>query len=92
MRVGVVGAGGMGTNHLQRLSKYDDVVLQSLAEVDEFRRENAGNSFGFNRTFDTLEDMLHEGGLDCVFILTSDWLHHRCKRDCLSLSKSRQES
>lgn len=83
MRVGVVGAGGMGTNHLQRLSKYDDVVLQSLAEVDEFRRENAGNRFGFNRTFDTLEDMLHEGGLDCVFILTSDWLHHRMTTTCL---------
>lgn len=27
--------------------------------------------------------MLHVGGLDCVFILTSDWLHHRMTIACL---------
>lgn len=83
MRVGIVGAGGMGTNHLERLSKNDDVVLQSLAEVDKVRRERAGNKYGFKRTFHTLDAMLHVGGLDCVFILTSDWLHHRMTIACL---------
>lgn len=82
-KVGVVGAGKMGMNHLERLSRYDDVVLQSLAEVDDIRRKNVGNRFGFSRTFRTLDDMLHEGGLDCVFVLTPDWLHHRMTTACL---------
>ncbi|MCZ6679256.1 MAG: hypothetical protein O7E52_18660 [Candidatus Poribacteria bacterium] len=51
LRIGVVGAGQMGMNHLERLSGYDDVVLQALAEVDTIRREHAGNRFGFVRTF-----------------------------------------
>ena len=81
LRVGVIGAGVMGSNHARVFGGLPDVTLVGIADPLEAHRQRATNLIGC-RTFDTYEDMLAEG-VDAVTIAAPTHLHHEIALDCI---------
>jgi predicted dehydrogenase len=78
--VGIIGTGGMGTNHLKALAKRDDVHLACVCDVDksqlaaavESAKEISGRT---PKPVDDLRGVLDEKTVDAVFIATPDHWH-----------------
>ncbi len=80
IRVGFIGCGGMGSNHLKVLSKRKDVEIVSVCDVDEQRLASAvtvvhdGSGRSPQSTGD-LRRILDDKSIDAVFIATPDHWH-----------------
>jgi predicted dehydrogenase len=82
LRVGVIGAGVMGSNHARVLAGLPDVVLAGVVEPDEAPRRRVAELTGC-RTFDTLDELLAEG-VDAVTIAAPTHLHHEIALACIA--------
>ena len=80
LRVGVIGAGVMGSNHARVFKTLPDVTLVGIADPLEAHRQRAINLIGC-RTFSTMEQMLAEG-VDAVTIAAPTHLHHEPLGPC----------
>ena len=80
IRLGLVGPGGMGSNHLRTLLMRDDVEIAWLCDVDTTRLATAAGkveseqSGSFQSTGD-LRKVLDDKRVDAVFIATPDHWH-----------------
>ena len=81
LRVGVIGAGVMGSNHARVFKTLPDVTLVGIADPLEAHRQRAINLIGC-RTFSTMEQMLAEG-VDAVTIAAPTHLHHEIALECI---------
>ena len=81
LRIGVIGAGVMGSNHARVFGGLPDVTLVGIADPLDAHRDRATNLIGC-RTFETYEDMLREG-VDAVTIAAPTHLHHEIALDCI---------
>src|SRR4051812_12010999 len=81
LRVGVIGAGVMGSNHARVFGGLPGVTLVGIADPLDAHRDRATNLIGC-RTFETYEDMLREG-VDAVTIAAPTHLHHEIALDCI---------
>lgn len=80
IRVGIIGPGGMGMNHVKNLAKRDDVEIISVCDVDTNRMAAAADHVeqetGKRPTSTVyMQMMLFDSSIDAVFILTPDHWH-----------------
>jgi UDP-N-acetylglucosamine 3-dehydrogenase len=81
MRVGVIGAGVMGENHIRTYSQMGGVELVGIADIDEKRIGALSRQYG-TRGFTDYRELLKEG-LDAVSIVVPTRLHARVARDAI---------
>src|SRR5215831_21029758 len=82
LRVGVIGAGVMGSNHARVLAGLPDIHLVGVVDPVEAHRERA-TELANCRTFDTLEALLADG-VDAVTIAAPTHLHHEIALACIA--------
>ncbi len=80
IRVGVIGAGSMGRNHLRVYDSLRDVELVAVADPDEAARGDAATRFRV-RTFADHRDMLDQ--VDAVSVAVPTILHEAVAVDCI---------
>jgi UDP-N-acetylglucosamine 3-dehydrogenase len=82
LRVGVIGAGVMGSNHARVLAGLPDTVLVGIVDPLPGQRARAGELVGC-RTFATLEELFAEG-VDAVTVAAPTHLHHEVALACIA--------
>src|SRR5215216_3487917 len=82
MRVGVIGAGVMGTNHARVLAGLPDVALVGVVDPLPEHRDRATGLAGC-RTFATLDELIAQG-VDAVTIAAPTHLHHEIALSCVA--------
>jgi UDP-N-acetylglucosamine 3-dehydrogenase len=82
LRVGVIGAGIMGSNHARVFAGLPGVDLVGIAEPLAAHRDRAVELIGCP-VFETAEAM-YDAGLDAVTIAAPTHLHHELALDCIS--------
>lgn len=82
LRVGVIGAGIMGSNHARVFGGMPDVTLVGIADPLDAHRHRATELIGC-RTFATFDDLLREG-VDAVTIAAPTHLHHEIALACIA--------
>ena len=80
LRIGLIGCGGMGSNHLNLLSKRKDVQVTWVCDVDANRLAAAekivsGGSGKSPQSTGDLRQVLQDNSVDAVFIATPDHWH-----------------
>src|SRR5262249_49163971 len=82
LRVGVVGAGVMGTNHARVLSGLPDVTLVGIVDPLPAHRARATQMIGC-QSFATVEQLL-DAGVDAVTIAAPTHLHRDVSLACIA--------
>lgn len=82
LRVGVVGAGVMGTNHARVLAGLPGVSLTGIVDPLAAHRTRAEQMIGC-RTFNTLDELL-DAGVDAVTIAAPTHLHREVSLACIA--------
>src|ERR1700749_2394548 len=82
LRVGVIGAGVMGSNHARVLAGLPEIALAGVVEPAEAPRRRVAELTGC-RTFGTLDELLAEG-VDAVTIAAPTHLHHEIALACIA--------
>ena len=82
LRVGVVGAGVMGTNHARVLAGLPGVTLAGIVDPLAAHRTRAAQMIGC-QTFATLDDLL-DAGVDAVTIAAPTHLHRDVSLACIA--------
>jgi predicted dehydrogenase len=80
IRVGVIGPGGMGMNHVRNLVQRSDVEIVALCDVDSTRLNAAADHVASETkkqatTTGDLRRLLDDKSIDAVFIATPDHWH-----------------
>lgn len=77
VRMGVIGIGGMGSNHCRQIAagNIPGMVLTAVADVRESRREWAKKELPDAVVFDSGEALLDSGTADAVLIATPHYFH-----------------
>jgi len=83
IRVAVIGCGGRGLGELQVLSGFDDVELVAVCDPVPEAREQAGDEFGIDARYESIERMLDAGGIDAAFVTTPAHLNAPSALPCL---------
>jgi predicted dehydrogenase len=83
LRVGVIGAGVMGTNHARVLSELPQFDLVGIADPDLNHRERAEKLVGCASFADS--DALLSQNLDCAVIAVPNIFHREIGEHCLKL-------
>lgn len=82
LRVGVIGAGIMGSNHARVFAGMPDVNLVGIAEPMDTHRVRAEQMIGC-RTFASVDELL-DTGVDAVTIAAPTHLHHEVALACIA--------
>ncbi|HTY90750.1 MAG TPA: UDP-N-acetylglucosamine 3-dehydrogenase [Methanocella sp.] len=82
MKVGVIGAGAMGQNHIRTYCQIQGVELAGIADVDKTRVEALSKQYG-TQGFTDYREML-KLGLDAVSVVVPTTLHRRVALDVIS--------
>src|SRR5882724_11210352 len=82
LRVGVIGAGVMGSNHARVLAGLPDTMLVGVVDPLPAQRARAGELAGC-RTFESLEELIAEG-VDAVTVAAPTHLHHEIALACIA--------
>src|ERR1700743_3017340 len=82
LRVGVVGAGVMGSNHARVLAGLTGTALMRVVDPGPAHRVRATELAGC-RTFETLDELIAEG-VDAVTIAAPTHLHHEISLACIA--------
>src|SRR5258708_1325148 len=82
LRVGVIGAGVMGSNHARVLAGLPDVTLVGIVDPLPEHRARAVEMVGC-RAFASLEELFDEG-IDAVTIAAPTHLHHEIALACIT--------
>jgi UDP-N-acetylglucosamine 3-dehydrogenase len=82
LRVGVIGAGTMGSNHARVLAGLPDIELAGVVDPLPAHRARA-TDIANCRTFDTLEALIAQG-IDAAIIAAPTHVHHKIALSCIS--------
>lgn len=82
LRVGLVGAGGVGARHAATLASLDGVRLVAVSDVDGERARVLAAQHGA-RSCPSLEALLETGGLDAVWLCLPPFAHGEPERAVL---------
>lgn len=75
LRVGVVGIGWAGQQHLKAYSDLDGVRIVSLAGMEQELRDSLQVEYSIPNAFAGWEEMLDHGGLDAISVAVPTFLH-----------------
>ncbi|WP_285243782.1 Gfo/Idh/MocA family oxidoreductase [Pseudarthrobacter sp. fls2-241-R2A-127] len=75
LRVGVVGIGWAGQQHLKAYNDLDGVRIVSLAGMEQELRESLQADYAIPNGFADWKDMLDHGGLDAISVAVPTFLH-----------------
>jgi predicted dehydrogenase len=75
LRVGVVGIGWAGQQHLKAYGSLDGVRIVSLAGMEQELRESLQAEYSIPNAFADWKDMLDHGGLDAISVAVPTFLH-----------------
>ena len=80
IHVGIIGPGGMGSNHLRYLAARNDVQIQYVCDVDQTRLDKAAEQVQSisgkpAQAVKDLRQVLDDKNIDAVFIATPDHWH-----------------
>lgn len=75
LRVGVVGIGWAGQQHLKAYEALDGVSIVSLAGMEQELRDSLQAEYPIPNAFADWKDMLEHGGLDAVSVAVPTFLH-----------------
>ncbi|MDD2614168.1 MAG: Gfo/Idh/MocA family oxidoreductase, partial [Methanosarcina sp.] len=81
IRVGVIGTGAMGQNHVRIYSEMDGVKLVGISDIDKKRVEAMATQFK-TKAFTDYKKMLAEG-LDAISVVVPTKLHKQVVLDAL---------
>ena len=82
LRVGVIGAGVMGSNHARVFAGLPDTTLVGIVDPLPAHRTRAVELTGC-RTFETLDQLIAEG-IDAVTVAAPTHLHHEIALACIA--------
>src|SRR3982075_4687736 len=82
LRIGVIGAGVMGSNHARVLAGLPDTTLVGVVDPLPAHRARATELTGC-RTFATLDELIAEG-IDAVTVAAPTHLHHELALACIA--------
>ena len=82
LRVGVIGAGVMGSNHARVLAGLPNTTLVGIVDPVPAQRTRAGELVGC-RTFASLDELVAEG-IDAVTVAAPTHLHHEIALACIA--------
>ncbi len=87
IRIGIIGAGIMGTDHAQLLaSQVRGAVVAGIADADPIRSEQLATSVGA-KVFKDGESLIAAPEVDAVIIASADHTHHRYTMAALAARK-----
>lgn len=86
LKIGIVGAGGMGTVHHSNYAHLEDCRVVAVVGASPKDRENAA-AWGLP-LYDTITEMVERENPDVVDICTPTFLHKQHAREALSLGKN----
>ena len=75
MKVGVVGVGWAGQQHIKAYSAREDVDLVGIAGLEEDSREQLAAEFGVAHSVARWEDLLELDGLEAISVAVPTFLH-----------------
>lgn len=75
LRVGVIGLGWAGQQHLEGFSQAEDVEIVALAGMEDDLRKALGAQYGVPHLTRTWEELLEDDSLDAVSIAVPTFLH-----------------
>jgi predicted dehydrogenase len=75
LRVGVVGIGWAGQQHLKAYEALDGVRIVSLAGMEQELRDSLQAEYSIPNAFADWKDMLEHGGLDAISVAVPTFLH-----------------
>lgn len=75
LRVGVVGIGWAGQQHLMAYNDLDGVRIVALAGMEQDLRDSLQAEYSIPKAFADWEEMLDHGGLDAISVAVPTFLH-----------------
>lgn len=75
LRVGVVGIGWAGQQHLKAYASLEGVRIVSLAGMEQDLRDSLQAEYSIPNAFSGWEEMLEHGGLDAISVAVPTFLH-----------------
>lgn len=69
VRIGILGAGGIAVNHLNKLSQLDNVQIVGISDVDTERAEQVAEQFNAT-VFKEPNDLVRPDVIDALFVCT----------------------
>jgi predicted dehydrogenase len=82
VRLGLVGAGGMGTGHVLRMAEMESINVTAICDLEQDRAENAAKTVDA-KVFTDASEMYASGLVDAVFICTPHYAHTPLAVDAL---------
>jgi predicted dehydrogenase len=82
LKVGVIGAGVMGSNHARVLAEMSGIALVGIVDPDQKRQDLVGRTLGCPAF--SVVDALIEAGVEAVTIAAPTHLHHDIALACIS--------
>lgn len=78
LRVGIMGVGGLGSNHGRRVNETTHATVTAIADISEANLQSAGKALDVEpgSRYEDYEVMLAEESLDAVIIATPHTLHY----------------
>ncbi|MFQ5658427.1 MAG: Gfo/Idh/MocA family protein [Candidatus Methylomirabilales bacterium] len=83
IRIGVVGFGEWGPNHVRNFSNVSEVKVMGIAEPRAERRQAARQQFKAIRTFENHRELMEAVPLDALVVATPTSTHAQIVRDAL---------
>jgi len=86
-RIGVIGCGHWGPNHIRVFSQFKDCTVTAIADANEKRLATVCEMFPQARGFADYGALLRDGGVDAVVVVTPTKTHFSVVRDALNAGK-----
>ena len=75
LKIGVVGVGFWGSNHVRVLRELESVEMKAVCDIDLEKAKNVAKKFGVPKYYQNLDDMLNREELDAVTVCTPSVSH-----------------
>ncbi len=75
LRIGLVGAGGIGAHHAARYSEVENAQLTAVVDIDTERANALAKEYGIENVYASVDEAVASGTFDAVDICLPTWLH-----------------